>query len=699
MTIPHEHESVHDEALNELHIQRFPNHRPYSSSKAVQGLKRALQSNNRVTLDEDAIEVVAGLFADPARIARIAGCDRNGVDGLAQVKSAHTELYIIEGEVDFSRLVPLVNPRLGHLNDNLVRSLQGALTADATQLAQAEIRFADPTEAKHLIGETSVRTLEQKGADYSESILTHEIMTPIEVVLVRVLFDDDTPSVVVPMPFDGISRTVSTQKVALGGKPGNQGAGLTDKLREEFQRRLGVESAKAVKRFRSAVQSYNAELDRRGVTMSVLRTARSLTVPVRLIVGGDFLTDSPEALPSAIATLQSARHISINPWHDSAEDAMAAHRMVVNLANNHHVGSTLLNLVDNRADREDAVRQFGPDADLVLGEHGWVSPLWRAVALIHTLTRTTPFKEGKRFIRSDLGIQRVGKDKFGGILGVLVDLPWRSSKPATLSSARKAWRNFGVLTNEVWDNWTPIVAKPEELATRALEGDHDARMTLLVAAGTAVIADGILTRDTGSKADDGRTDYRATPNVLLSNLLNEEHGIRQAATIVSHFDPDSQGGDGGDSRETYIYPLVHPSGQHVIDGTVSKAVKEGDLFRQADPERAEEEESERRKRQQQDRPQKISPEQRNGYRRSALGRHLQKAQDTVSSLCNEIAEFGSGKLRQHPFGTPEEWKALQVRTRELNENLLTSSPPPVPVDAESSGEREDDDEGEDTAVA
>lgn len=671
--------SVTAESGDPIFIQREPRTRPDNRAEDVSKLKKSLLDNPRVTLDRAAVEVVAGLFADPVRIHRVVKPD-NGVDGLAQVKSAQSDLYLIEGDIDFARLVPLVNPRLGHLPDNLFRSMTGAVDEHSNPLARGEMRFANVDEAVRLIGDTVWATFKHKGTDYSESILTHEIMTPIEVVLVQVVFDDGTPPAIVAVPYDGGSRTVSAAMVALGPPPSNP-ADFRNKLKASFTRRLLVKPAAALKTYRAAVTSYNAALAR-GLDMDVLRKGRSLTVPARIIVGGEFLAEGAthEALPSAIATLQAARHININPWDNPAQDAMAVHRMITSLALHHHISPAMVRLASNTATISDLRDLYGADAAGAGDDTGTIDPLWRAVFLVHALTRETTFEAGKRFIRSDLGLRQVNRDRYAGFLGVLLDQPWRSSKDATLTAARHAWRNFGALASDVWNHWRPVITTPDRLAQRALDGDENARITLLVAAGTALIADGVLTRDTGSKVDDGRTDYRSTPNQLLGTLLapSNTHGIRQAATVLAHFKSDAQGGDGNNDRETYTYPAVGPDGALIASGTVHKSLQEGDLFRQADRARATQGEQDRQKRKA-DRArlrgqQHLTPDERNEQRRGTVVNLLHQAHGVTDELRAEIKRFPRS-LRQHPFGTHDEWEKLTDLSKNVDRDVNRSEPP------------------------
>jgi hypothetical protein len=167
-------------------------------------------------------------------------------------------------------------------------------------------------------------------------------------------------------------------------------------------------------------------------------------VPVRLIVGAVLNEDdADDVLAAAVATAQSSRHISINRWSDAAQDAMTARRMVNHLLHRQMVSPAFAALVADEELTAEEITSLVPgwDSDPMHGPNGRIHPLWRAVLIVHTLTRYRIFDEAKRFIRSDRGFGQVRDDRYAGFLGVLIDMPWRAAKPATTDVARRAWRN------------------------------------------------------------------------------------------------------------------------------------------------------------------------------------------------------------------------------------------------------------------
>jgi hypothetical protein len=677
---PYTELSVITETGETLQIARRPRPLRAPDARNTGDLKRALRANPRVNLDGDAIEVAAGVFVDAPRVRRLVAV-QDGMDGLASLVAGQTELLVVEGQAILDRLLPLNNPRIGHLPTGpIAPPLLGAIDSDGNPLAQAEMRFSSLADARNLVARTATDTLKVPGADYSESILTHAVMTPIEAVLTRLTFDDETTPFVVAAITDGASRATSAMKARMDSDGGSMSVARSD-VGEAFAAALTSSPREALRVFRRAAETYNAMLARGGITMRVLRDGKTLTVPLRLVVGAVFAQgSSTEALPAAIATTQSARHITVNPWQDAAQDAMVARRMVGHLASRGFISKHVVRLVDGQADEADAAAVFGHtwfghSSSKSLVSRGRVKPLWRAVGIVHALTRPDVFEEAKRFIRSDIGLRSVKRERYAGMLGVLIDLPWRPVKPATLATARNAWRDGGVLTDMVMGTWQPIPTDATTLAAQADEGGTDARITLLVAAGTALLADGVLTRDTGSKVTDGRAPYRMTPPALLAALLDTEHGRRQAAAVMDTFDPDRQGGDGagrsGDAEYTYL--LVDARGAAVPDGASVKVLMERDLFDQADPERAgagTAEHAARPARQ----PGKVTSERRNELRRTNALDYITKAKREVDALAQEIQRFPL-QLSEHPLGTREEWDTLKTRANRLYERVLSVAPP------------------------
>lgn len=666
---------------SQLQLERDPLPLSVPTPKQLTALKRELNNNPRVNLTNTAIETAVGLFTDLPRVTRMAAFDAD-VDGLSSQYAGATHLYFLEGEADAAALsFVLGNPRLDYLLHGLPTAPRRSGARDESGALQAQliVEFESVADAESLVEATVKETLSDQGANYSDSILGHGVMTPVEAVLVEARFTNGSPPLFLTALYDGTSRAASAGLVRHHN---------TDLTPEESIARTARELRDALTttaRKRRAAYLRQAEVSNLayerpdGLTMPVLRQLQARRLPVRLIVGAEFSTDDSNELPAAISAAQSTRHISVNPWREAAKDSVTAQRTVQHLHQAGIVPEAFVHLAEDRqlTDREISKLFRGADPDLVVDRStGRARPLWRAATIVHTLTYPDVHEEAKRFIRGDQGISSVQPERYAGFIGILVDLPWRRTKPETTDTARNAWRNGGVLSKEIFDVWDegPVYEHVDELIKQAEAGDTDARLTLQVLAGTALLADGILTRDRGSKLGANGVTYRATPPVLLSSWAATQHGRLQAGRIIQTFDHTRAGGP-GTGRTTgaaYTYYLVDSKGQPVRSGRGVTTLLEGHLFDQADPEKAAN--ARKRIREEAKKNAKPSREETNEQRRSTINHHIGLAAAAVEQLEGEAADFPA-KLTEHPFGRRADWKLLVDRARELGDALLVQAPP------------------------
>ncbi|MDH2426444.1 hypothetical protein [Sphaerisporangium sp. TRM90804] len=667
---------------SEVQIERAPRPLPLPDPKDLGTLKRRLRANPNINLTDAAIDTAVGIFIDPPKVIRIATY-ASGIDGLSSQYAGSTHLFMLEGEVDGEAPLPIMgNPRLGHLLQGVPKGprITGARNENGRLQAQLVVEFDSVADAEALVESTVRETLNDPGANYSDSILGHGVMTPVEAVLVEVRFADGSPSLYLIALYDGTSRATSAALVRYYDTT------LTPPERvaraaQELRRALTTPSRKRRAAYLKQAQAANLAYERDGLTMSVLRQLQARRLPVRLIVGAQFSDeDNLDELPAAITAAQSTRHISVNPWREAAKDTVTAQRTVLHLRQAGRVSEAFVDLTEDRPLDESQVEELFPGADLKLVTDpatGRVRPLWRAAVIVHTLTNLKVSAEAKRFIRSDQGIGAVHTHRYAGFIGVLVDQPWRWAKPQTTDTARNAWRNGGVLSEEILSGrWEPVFAPVEELLRLAGTDDVSARLTLQVLAGTALLADGILTRDRGSKIGEDGVFYRATPPVLLATWAGTQHGRLQAVRIVRGFHHDRAGGTGtGRSLNVdYTYPLVDEKGDRVPSGESYRVLIEGDLFDQADPEKSAEGREEVHAAQ---KGRKLTREQRNEQWRFAVLDHVGRAATAVRQLEAELSDY-PGRLSEHPFGRRADWKLMREKINDLGESLITVVPPADP---------------------
>ncbi|MEV6653876.1 hypothetical protein [Streptomyces sp. NPDC051219] len=672
-----------------LDIERVPEPLPIPEAKALGALRRAMRDNPRINLSPEAIETATGIFIDVPRLTLLAA-HKDGVDGLGTLYAGATALYVLEGVADGANLSTVLgNPRLSHLvNAPSTPAATGVVDSVGRQLAQLRVDFATPAAAREVVEAVARETLRQEGADYSDSILSHGVMTPVEAVIVEAHYADRSKPTIIASLFDGISRSVSACRVRVHN-PTATAADVARLVAASFGDNFVASRTARRRRYTQDAEQHNAALERDGLSMATLRQLQARRVPLRLVVGAVIPEDAaPDTLPAAIATAQSARHISVNPWGDAAQDAMTARRMVGHLLSRGLVSQEFAALVADEALTAEQVKAFAQELDVDLGRlcgtDGRITPLWRALLIVYVLTRPRLFVEAKRFIRSDRGFGQVRDERYAGFLGVLIDMPWRAAKPGTTDVARRAWRNGGALSSPVFLDWKPVLGSPEHLRQEADAGDTNATTTLAVLAGTALMADAVLTRDTGSKVDDGRVPYRATPSLLLSSWVTTAHGRRQAQAVVETFDPTKAGGtgEGRSVKADYTYLYVDADGRPVPDGAAFQTLLEGDLFEQADPERTADERRKRRAAQAEAAGRMQSREGRNEQRRTDLLHTLGQVASVVKNLITEAADFPH-PLKAHPMGSRAEWRTIHETVRALEDLLIDVRPPAVPDPGQS----------------
>ncbi|MFJ6784665.1 hypothetical protein [Streptomyces yangpuensis] len=265
-----------DRDLDELSITHKPSILPnVAESSALRKVAMRLDRNPRTNLNEDARKAAAALQVQPERAALLATEQQNGVSLLSEVPVPGGTLFVMEGKAWTRMLFPLYQPRIAALS-LAVPPPKLLNDYDDGPLAQAHCEFSSPKELADLVRETVTQTLGVPKADYSDSIMQRGISDPLLVILVRITFTDGSPSRVIPVVVDGISRLSSAAKTRTGkNASGAADEMVADLLRDPNSLRRSI---------RDEVTSYNAAY-RRGLTDEVVRIGQSATVPVRLVVG------------------------------------------------------------------------------------------------------------------------------------------------------------------------------------------------------------------------------------------------------------------------------------------------------------------------------------------------------------------------------------------------------------------------------
>ncbi|MET9401529.1 hypothetical protein [Kitasatospora sp. NPDC002965] len=267
-----------DHDLEALSITRRPLPLPeMPATAALRKVAMRLERNPRTNLDEDARKAAAALQVEPERAALLVTTQPNGVSLLSEVAVPGGALDVIECRAWARMLFPLYQPRIAALSLSVpAPRLLDDHDGNGHPLAQAQCEFSSPKELAELVRETVVSTLNTPKSDYSDSIMQRGVSEPLLVILVRVTFTDGSPSRVLPVVVDGISRLSSAAKTRTARS--NEGTGdavVEDLLRDPNSLRRAV---------RDEVVTYNTAYQR-GLTDQVVRVGQATTVPVRLVVG------------------------------------------------------------------------------------------------------------------------------------------------------------------------------------------------------------------------------------------------------------------------------------------------------------------------------------------------------------------------------------------------------------------------------
>jgi hypothetical protein len=279
-----------------------------------------------------------------------------------------------------------------------------------------------------------------------------------------------------------------------------------------------------------------------------IQVAQTCAVPVQVTVGVQRHMSGPALAPEdlfddAMRSILASVHLEFKEWDPFAQNVEVATRALKRVIQLGLGGwdkddlQVVYGLAVGRTPVEDLPKEYGnneiPGTDL-----------WRAVYLVHALTHQGLYEPLKEQAKAIKGERRMSEKGFGGLLAPIVDLPWRSTKRDVIKQARNAWANGGVLAADLLASvWEPVPTTDfTTLVEPARQGDVNARFTLAVAGGTALIADKLLTRNVGSALmapkDKGGVPFRADVNDVVGDLAqaDNELGLWTLALAAQRFE-------------------------------------------------------------------------------------------------------------------------------------------------------------------
>ncbi|MEW2491781.1 hypothetical protein [Streptomyces sp. NPDC048411] len=516
-----------------------------------------------VALPEDAWHAVARATVTPETVAlQLRESQDSRASLLLEEHVDGATLRSVHGRVWLSELFPAIQPRTGQellaVDDPQVTGM----AENGKPQAILRYRYESLKHLKRHVQQTISTTLYRNS--YAESILARRVTRALIVHPVIYEFDDGTEPVCALVARDGITRLASAWKVLAGpDSDPEQVAGLAvDTLLAQYQQAANEPAKPLTQRMALGRQSrrkllrdeFIREIGKAGAneqpSLRAVQIAQSHLVPAHITVGAQAhertSLNAEDLFDDALRSILASVHVEFKPWDTAAQNVEVAGRALKRVL---HSGTGSGAAEDGlHAVYELAVGlRPASDAPQVYGNQSIPSTgLWRAVQLLHTLTRPAVFEELRSRAKEIKGDRRMTDKGYAGLLGPIVDHPWRSSKKSAAQQARNAWSNGGVLFKEVLeDGWAPVVTEDfTTLVEPALKGSRDARLTLALAGGTALIADKLLTRNVGSSVGltraPGKVPFRGDVHKIVEGLARQgnEIGFRTLALAAQRFEDD-----------------------------------------------------------------------------------------------------------------------------------------------------------------
>jgi len=669
-----------------------------SDAKDRTKLVRVGRGNPYCGLTEDAWHALARAVVHPqALTAQIQHHPDAGGSSLVEEHVGGATLRSANGRVWLTEVFPLIQPRIGqNPRAEADPEIGGALSADGSPQALLVYRFRDRAHLRNYLRQTIIAT-RSANKQYDESILIRRITRAVVAHVARLEFSDGSEPMYVTVVRDGITRVVSAWgaqcgekatpeeiadravNVLLAEKPARRGTSKPLSQRMAQGREDELDSLRA---------SFIAGLSGGTPNEEAIRIGQTIVVPAQIAVGlqahpGSGLP-AEEIFDDAIRSILSSIHVEFGMWDSAAQNA--------------EIGSRALkrSMLDQVADPLGitvadvyrlAIGQITPEKTPTVFADDRVpgTPLWRGVYLVHYLTRKPVFDVMKKHVKAIAGKQRLHTNTYAEILAPIIDQPWRLAKQHILRQARNAWGNGGVLTKEVMDeDWQPVPCFDfTTLVDAAQAGDIDARLTLAVAGGIALISDKLLTRNTGSAVGWGTVPFRADVDDVIANLARSHNraGLLVLAHAANHFRADRAAVNSFTDNQLnqeeqaeadwYTHVSVDPEQEDGIARDRADAplrLDEYTVVRLSDPKRAAKEEQDRKPKEEE--PKSVI-DQMADLRRTLLGT-LTDAQDSLTSLMQLSRTPDAAGA--HPLGSHREWEKVSKIAVKVQSKIYNSEP-------------------------
>ncbi len=515
-------------------------------------------ANPATLLSEAAWEAVARATTGPDNLAIQLQPTAQAPSGLLMEENVEgATLRSVVTRVQLNELLPGIQPRTGMAVMEVPDPLVQGITDGDRPCSMVRYQYRDLDHLRNHVWQTIHGTLSLNS--YAPSILARKITRNLITHPVEIAFEDGTESFHTVVTRDGITRLASAWAVLAGPDADAAVAASTavDALFAKVPAKapggaggsLGERLAAARERWRRSLrEEFSREMTAAEPGLRAVQIAQTYVLPAQIAVGVEGhpgrLLAAEDIFDDAIRSVLASVHVEFKQWDAAAQNMEVATRALKRVIQQ---GDSLVSQDDLQAVYGLAVGRI-PVEDLPRLFDGTPpgTALWRSVYLVHALTRPELLERLKDQAKAIKGGKRMGLKGFAELLGPLIDVPWRSHKKLVTTQARNAWNNGGVLTADVTKDWDPVPTNDfTELVAPALAGDRNARCTLAVAGGVALIADKLLTRNVGSGLTAAKTNggvpFRADVNQVIEDLSRQDNelGLWTLALVANRFRSDA----------------------------------------------------------------------------------------------------------------------------------------------------------------
>ncbi|MGH3809992.1 MAG: hypothetical protein ACRDRU_25900, partial [Pseudonocardiaceae bacterium] len=603
-------------------------------------------------------------------------------------------------------LWPLLQPRTEAESLTVDRPrIAGALNSTGDPQALLVLTFRNLQHLADYMHQTITHT-RRTGNDYAASILSRRVGRPVLAHVVRLEFEDGSQPLTVLAVRDGITRLVSAMAARLGRKPSSDD--VAQQMIRELLTTLPPRAGKAP----DASQDYARGRERvagdlrarfaAGVASGVptedaVRIGQTFTLPAQIYVGVQAtptgMLPTEEIFSEAMRAVLGSIHTEFRSWDPAAQAIDVGERALLRAQHVGYLDADVVKLAIGTLGHEHTSQVFGNDA---IPD----TALWRGVYLISALSQPRAFDGIKEQLRSLLGMTKIQNKRFVGYLGPLIDVPWRSSKSRSLQQARRAWSGGGPIPfNLLGTDWEPVPTEDFlSLVPRALNGDVNARRTLQVAGGIALVADRLLASNVGSALQSGMVPFRAEPNDIAAGLSSRDNeaGLYQLAYAAQTFQSDKPAVNSFSDRDfsrdqnlpaaVYVVPAIDPEKPSIVltDGAGQpRPLTQFEVVRLSDPDRA----AKAIANSGADAAQVTGYQmpQSNGQLANLLRTQLESDLKSIEDLLGRLLRLASAddEAVGPALGSREDWTDLSTRAQKISSLITVNEPPeviPVPGD-------------------